>query len=239
MDRYKIPTTLLLAAMCSGSALANPEEIFDDFIVKANDRVSVQLKVTNGSDTTQDAFLGGPASVQIGTLDNPVTAGLSTAGNYNINIGWDEFFDGGSNPGEGVPSRIRFDISTSNGSPFVSTQDFNSGLRFIQWEIGAHTDPADVPFADPINFRPTLTEITLVQATAVFFRGNTVQNSLAYGFTLNPAWDGTDAIPTNIFTLDATTNRIEITYDYIPIPAPASAATLAGLGFMTARRRRR
>ncbi|MGP1273399.1 MAG: hypothetical protein ACTS22_08685 [Phycisphaerales bacterium] len=233
----RAPRYLVLATL-AGTAAADPQDdLFDDFIVRPNDRASFNLVVANETGQKQDAFIGDPASVPLGTLNSQITAGQSTAGNYSIDVGWDEFFDNAS-PGQGVASRIRFDFATSDGSPFVSQQDFNNGFRFIQWEIGDHLDPADQAFADPITFKPTITSVTLVQATAVFFQGDIVQNSIHYGFTLNPNWDGTDAVPGNIFTLDATTNRIEVTYDYIPVPAPASFAMLVGAGGLAVRRRR-
>ncbi|MEL6312011.1 MAG: hypothetical protein AAFQ17_06565, partial [Pseudomonadota bacterium] len=159
-------------------------------------------------------------------------------GNFDMLVNWREFFETG--PNQGDPSRIRFEITTSSGGPIVPQDDFDNGFNFVRWEIGNHNDAEDIPFADAIDFRRSVSEVILVEATAVFFQNQTVLDTRQYGFTIGAGsdWDGTDADPGNIFTIDRAVNRIQITYDYIPIPAPGSVAVLAGAGLIAARRRR-
>lgn len=184
----------------------------------------------------------GPASIQRGSLFAPINAGVShNAPAANILVGWDEIFD--NRPGDmGIYSRTRFEIKTSNGSPFISEAAADNGFNFLRWEIGDHNDPADAANADPISYRPFLNDVVFVEARAVFFDGNIQLNSIAFGFTLGvgSTWDGTDALPGNLFTVGPDVNRIEITYDYDPdfVPAPASAGLLIAAGLLGTRRRR-
>ncbi|MEM8758241.1 MAG: hypothetical protein AAGF47_10730 [Planctomycetota bacterium] len=228
------------AGLAAATAAATPEdEIFDGFIVRSNDSVSFQLSLGDALGNLNTLFDGGPSPVEVGTLDDPQSVGRITGSTTEVNVGWDEFFDiSAPGPGLGFASQIRFDIATSNGDPFASADDFNNGFQFIQWEIGDHLDPVDQLAADPIGFRPTVTDVFLVEATAVFFEGDIVQNTINYGFTLDPDWDGTDAVLGNIFSLTSTTNRIELTYEYTPIPVPATLPALLGAAAFASRRRR-
>lgn len=243
MMRHHAPYVCIVA-LAAGTSAADPDGIFDGFVVPQNDSVSVRMFALRSLSDQMPIFStpsGNPASIQIKETGAPQFAGDSTAGNYDVLIGWDEFFDVEPNdPTDGIPSRIRFDISTSNGGPFVSTEDFDDGFQFIRWEIGDHNDAGDIPFADPIQFKPTVSDVVLVEATVVFFEDAMALNVIEYGFTLGSgsSWDGTDALPTNIFSLDSNANRIVITYDYTPIPAPAGALVIAAGGLALVRRRR-
>jgi hypothetical protein len=243
MTRYHAPYVCLIA-LAAGSASADPDGIFDGFVVPQSDTVSVRMFALRSIADQMPIFTtpsGNPASIQIDEAGAPQFAGDSTAGNYDVLIGWDEFFDVEPNdPNDGIPSKVRFDISTSNGGPFVSGDDFDAGFQFIRWEIGDHNSAGDAPFADPIAFKPTVTDVVLVEATVVFFEDQMALNVIEYGFTLGvgSTWDGTDALPLNIFSLDGNANRIVITYEYTPIPAPAGLAVLAGGGLLLGRRRR-
>ncbi len=212
-------------------------------VIATNDKASFLVFMANEvGDEQQLNGSSGPASMPRGTLGAPTSAGSSfNSPAANILVGWDEIFD--NRPGDaGIYSRTRFDIRTSNGSPFISQDAANSGFNFLRWEIGAHNDPADMPLADPIGYRPVVEDVVFVEARAVFFNGNVQLNSLAFGFTLGigSSWDGTDALPGNLFTVGPDVNRIEITYDYDPtfIPAPTTASLLLGAGLLGARRRR-
>ncbi|MEO1535230.1 MAG: hypothetical protein AAFS11_06685 [Planctomycetota bacterium] len=234
------PTYIALLVAAAGTVYADsPDDIYDREVVRPNDNVSFKLfgESLNSEIELFSTNDGNPAAVQI--ANNGVSQNVGSGrGNFDVLVGWREFFE--TAPGQGDPSRIRFEITTSTGESFIPQSDFDSGFRFVRWEIGAHNDAGDEPFADAIDFRTPVDEIILVEATAVFFNDQTVLNSVEYGFTIGggSGWDGTDAEAGNIFTLDRAVNRIQITYDYTPIPAPASAVTLAGLGLAAARRRR-
>lgn len=231
-----LPILIVLA----GTAHAEPTDgIYDREIVNANDDVSFRLKGVSLSSEI-DLFTtanGNPASIQIANDGSRQNVG-DGRGNFDILVGWREFFE--SSPNQGEASRIRFEITTSSGGPIVPQSDYDAGFRFVRWEIGDHNAPADSAFADAIDFRTPVSRVVLVEATAVFFNNQTVLNSVEYGFTIGGAsdWDGTDADPGNIFTIDRPVNRIQITYDYTPIPAPAGTLALAGAGLFAARRRR-
>ncbi|MEM9663211.1 MAG: hypothetical protein AAF937_12995 [Planctomycetota bacterium] len=240
--RHSTASTFIAAA-ATAATQAEPfgttDDIFDREIVNANDNVSFVLKGVSLSSevdlfTTSD---GNPASVNIDNSGAPQSVGEGL-GNFDMLVNWKEFFETGPNQGE--PSRIRFEITTSSGEPIVPQDDFDNGFNFVRWEIGSHNDADDIPFADAIDFRSAVSEVILVEATAVFFQDQSVLDTRQYGFTIGAGsqWDGTDADPGNIFTIDAAVNRIQITYDYTPIPAPATLAMLGGLGITAARRRR-
>lgn len=221
------------------SAHADPVES----VVAPNDNVSFLMFMANEvGDEQQLNGNAGPASIQRGTLATPANAGSSfNTPAANILVGWNEIFD--TRPGDsGTFSRVRFDIKTSDGSPFVSQNAADNGYNFLRWEIGDHNDPADQPLADAIGYRDVVDDVIFVEARAVFFNGNVQLNSLAFGFTLGVGspWDGTDALPGNLFTVDPQVNRIEVTYDYDPnfVPAPTTASLLLGAGLLGARRRR-
>ncbi|MEO1717844.1 MAG: hypothetical protein AAFR76_12105 [Planctomycetota bacterium] len=241
MHRYATP--LLIATLAglpaNADAFGTTDDIFDREIVNPNDNVSFVLKGVSLSSevdlfTTND---GNPASVSINNSGASQNVGAGR-GNFDMLVNWREFFETG--PNQGDPSRIRFEITTSSGGPIVPQDDFDNGFNFVRWEIGNHNDAEDIPFADAIDFRRSVSEVILVEATAVFFQNQTVLDTRQYGFTIGAGsdWDGTDADPGNIFTIDRAVNRIQITYDYIPIPAPGSVAVLAGAGLIAARRRR-
>lgn len=237
--RHCATSILIIASLAGNAAGDDPSGIFDTEVVLPNDRVSFLLKgVSRDSEvdlfTTDDT---NPASVQIANDGTPQNVGLGR-GNFDILVNWREFFE--TQPDSGDPSRIRFDISTSSGDPIIPQNDFDNGFNFVRWEIGDHADNADLPFADPINFRNGVNEIILVEATAVFFDDQNVLNTVQYGFTIGGGsdWNGTDFNLGNIFMVDQAVNRIEITYDYTPIPAPAGTALLAAAGMFAARRRR-
>ncbi len=233
-------TPYLIATLAGGTAAAEPTTgIYDRPIVNPSDSVSLVLKGVSLSSeidlfTTSD---GNPASVQIANDGVRQNVG-DGRGNFDVLVNWREFFE--TEPGQGEASRIRFDITTSSGGPLVTQSDFDAGFNFVRWEIGDHNAPADLPFADAIDFRTPVEQVILVEATAVFFTNQTVLNSVQYGFTIGGGsdWNGTDAEAGNIFTIDRAVNRIQITYDYTPIPAPAGFVTLAGAGLLAARRRR-
>lgn len=184
----------------------------------------------------------GPASIQRGTIGSPVNAGASlNTPAANILVGWDEIFD--SRPGfAGTYSRTRFEIKTSDASPFISQAAADNGFNYMRWELGAHNSPADAPLADAVEFGEFVSDVVFVEARAVFFNGNIQLNSMAFGFTLGigSTWNGTDALPGNLFTVGSDVNRIEITYDYDPefVPAPTTAGLLLGAGLLGTRRRR-
>lgn len=241
----KRPTVLLVSAAgfalsilaCNASAdPVNP-------VIVANDNASFLLFMADESGNEQ-VINGetGPAAIQRGTIASPQNAGVSfNAPGANILAGWDEIFD--NRPGDaGVFSRTRFEIKTSDGSAFISQEAADNGFNFLRWEIGAHNDPADNALADAVQFGEFVTDVVFVEARAVFFDGNIQLNSLAFGFTLGigSTWDGTDALPGNLFTVGPDVNRIEITYDYDPdfVPAPATAGLLLAAGLMGTRRRR-
>jgi hypothetical protein len=233
--------SILITAGLAGTASATDPDIFDTEVVLPNDRVSMILRgasVNNGEIDLINTDDGNPASVQIANNGVPQNAG-DGRGNFDILVNWREFFENG--PDQGEASRIRFNITTSSGDPIIPASDFDSGFNFVRWEIGDHGDAGDQPFADPIGFRPGVEEITLVEATVVFFNNQTVLNSVQYGFTIGAGsdWDGTDYNPGNIFMVDRAVNRIQITYDYTPIPAPAGIGALAAAGLFASRRRRR
>ena len=241
MHRYATP--LLIATLAglpaNADAFGTTDDIFDRELVNPNDNVSFVLKGVSLSSevdlfTTND---GNPASVSINNSGASQNVGAGR-GNFDMLVNWREFFETG--PNQGDPSRIRFEITTSSGGPIVPQDDFDNGFNFVRWEIGNHNDAEDIPFADAIDFRRSVSEVILVEATAVFFQNQTVLDTRQYGFTIGAGsdWDGTDADPGNIFTIDRAVTRIQITYDYIPIPAPGSVAVLAGAGLIAARRRR-
>lgn len=241
MHRYATPLLIatLVGLPANADAFGTTDDIFDREIVNPNDNVSFVLKGVSLSSevdlfTTND---GNPASVSINNSGASQNVGAGR-GNFDMLVNWREFFETG--PNQGDPSRIRFEITTSSGGPIVPQDDFDNGFNFVRWEIGNHNDAEDIPFADAIDFRRSVSEVILVEATAVFFQNQTVLDTRQYGFTIGAGsdWDGTDADPGNIFTIDRAVNRIQITYDYIPIPAPGSVAVLAGAGLIAARRRR-
>ncbi|MEM1071423.1 MAG: hypothetical protein AAGB48_04150 [Planctomycetota bacterium] len=231
--------TCLIAA-AAGTTLADPQDgdLFDGIVTSPNERASFKAFIGGFGVTEVEAFEGDPVSVRNGSLDNPIVAGERTTGSFDILVGWEEFFDN-ANPGEGVASRIRFVIETSDGSPFLTDADAAANRNVIRWEIGDHSDPDDDLFADPIDFRPFVSDLTLLEATAVLFTDDNTENSIPFGFTLPSDWDGTDAVLSNTFTLGPTTNRIEITYDYLPVPTPASGLVLGSLVLGGMKRRRR
>jgi len=212
-------------------------------VIVPNDNVSFLMFMAK--DTGEEEILNGtgPGVSQVGSLGSPTSVGASlNSSGADILVGWDEIFD--TRPGDaGTFSRIRLSAETSDGSSFISPQAASEDYRLMRWEIGAHTDANHTPLADAFGFRNTVETITFVEATVVFFHDDVQLNSLAYGFTIGigSQWDGTDAIPNNLFTVGTDVNRIEVTYDYDPtfVPAPASAALLTGAGLLGARRRRR
>ncbi|MEL6797683.1 MAG: hypothetical protein AAFO89_12785, partial [Planctomycetota bacterium] len=216
MHRYATP--LLIATLAglpaNADAFGTTDDIFDREIVNPNDNVSFVLKSVSLSSevdlfTTND---GNPASVSINNSGASQNVGAGR-GNFDMLVNWREFFETG--PNQGDPSRIRFEITTSSGGPIVPQDDFDNGFNFVRWEIGSHNDTDDMPFADAIDFRRSVSEVILVEATAVFFQDQTVLDTRQYGFTIGAGsdWDGTDADPGNIFTIDRAVNRIQITYD--------------------------
>lgn len=233
-------TPILITTLAAGHAAANVNsDIFDGEIVNPFDDVSFVLKGVSLNEEV-DLFTtdtGNPASVRISNDGAPQSVGQGRD-DFDVLVNWKEFFE--TAPLQGDPSRIRFEITTSSGESLIPEADFNNGINFVRWEIGDHNDAADLPFADAIDFRTRVDSVVLVEATAIFFNDQTVLNSVNYGFTIGGGsdWDGTDAEAGNIFTVDRAVNRIQITYDYTPIPAPASAVTLAGAGLLAARRRR-
>lgn len=212
-------------------------------VITPNDNVSFLMFMAK--DSGEEQILNGtePGVSQRGSLGSPTSVGASlNSPGADILVGWDEIFD--TRPGDaGTFSRIRLSAETSDGSPFISPQAASEDYRLMRWEVGDHTDPNHSPLADAFGFRVTVESITFVEATVVFFNDDVQLNSLAYGFTIGigSEWDGTDALPDNLFTVGSDVNRIEITYDYDPtyVPAPASAALLTGAGLLGARRRRR
>lgn len=212
-------------------------------VIAANDHASFLVFMANEvGDEQQLNGNSGPASMPRGTIGNAVSAGASfNTPAANILVGWDEIFD--TRPGDvGTYSRTRFNIRTSDDSPLISQAAADNGYNFLRWEIGAHNDPADQALADPVDFRAGVDQVVFVEARAVFFNNNVQLNSIAFGFTLGvgSAWDGTDSMPGNLFSVGPDVNRIEITYDYDPtfIPAPTTASLLLGAGLLGARRRR-
>ncbi len=229
----------LAVSAFAGIAAADPQEP----VIGAGDDASFLIfMATDGGVEQQLNGDMGPASIERGSLDFPHVAGAShNSPSANILVGWDEIYD--NRPGDaGIFSRVRFDISTSDGSSFISEDAANNGFNFLRWEIGAHADPADQAFADAIGFRPFVEDVVMVEARAVFFNDDVQLNSLAFGFTLGigSTWDGTDAMPGNLFSVGSDVNRIEITYDYDAtfVPAPTTASLLLGAGLLGARRRR-
>ena len=231
--------TAFAGSSLATTALATPEDTLDTYIVRPNDKVSMRLFAVSNSQqkllfNNQDNT---PAQIPISPSATKTVAGTSTQGAFDVLVGWREYFENG--PSNGEPSRIRFDITTEGGQPFINSTDFGAGFRFVRWEIGDHNAASDEPFANPINFLPFVTNVQLSEASVRFFEDNTVVNSVNYGFTLGPTWDGTDALPGNIFNIGSQVNRIEITYEYLPVPAPAGFGALAGAGLFASRRRRR
>lgn len=211
-------------------------------VIEHGDEISFLLYMAKDNGDEQILNGTGPGIVGTDTLINPISVGESyNQPSANILVGWDEIFD--TRPGDtGTYSRIRLTIETSDGSPFITQSAIDEGFRLLRWEIGAVTNPVFDAFEDAFDFRDEVTSIPLVEASAVFFDGNAQLNALDYGFTLGigSEWDGTDAIPNNLFTVGTDVNRIEITYDYDPtfIPVPATAAAITGLGLGLVRRRR-
>ena len=236
---YLVAIAGSVVSLAAVSASADPLES----VMNRNDKVSFLLYMTDGAGN--DQILNGtqPADATIGSLDSPTSAGDSfNMPSADILIGWDELFDG--RPGDvGIFSRTRFEMSTSDGSPFISQAASDAGNDFLRWEVGAHSDPAFAGDEDPFSFRSTVASVTFVEATVVFFQDDIQLNLLTYGFTIGigDEWDGTDSIPSNLFTVGTDVNRIEITYDYDPtfVPAPACITVLAGAGLFGTRRRRR
>ncbi|MEL6312195.1 MAG: hypothetical protein AAFQ17_07535, partial [Pseudomonadota bacterium] len=128
--RALVPSILIAAT--AAQAAASPEDnLFDLPIVQPNDNVSLRLKAVSQNDefdlfTTADS---GPASLQLNNDGTPSTLGPATNGNFDIIANWREFFESGS--GQGEPSRLRFDISTSSGDPFISESDAQNGFTFV------------------------------------------------------------------------------------------------------------
>ncbi|HED53896.1 MAG TPA: hypothetical protein ENJ00_06810 [Phycisphaerales bacterium] len=226
-------------SLAAFSASADPLEP----VMNPNDKVSFLLYMADTGGNEQILNGTGPATSTIDSLGSPTSVGTSfNMPSADILVGWDEIFDG--RPGDsGIFSRTRLEITTSDGSPFISQAASDAGNDFLRWEIGAHSDPAFAADADPFGFRNTVETVTFVEATVVFFQNDVQLNLLTYGFTIGIGvqWDGTDSIPSNLFTVGTDVNRIEITYDYDPtfVPAPACLSVLAGAGLMTTRRRRR
>jgi hypothetical protein len=250
-ERSAMPRSSILSlalVLTAPTAAAGPVDgdLIDGLVVVPNDTVSFRLFAVQDQDTERSLLTapgGGPATVRFDSDGELSPIGSSTAGSFQILAGMREFFDNEPNdPTDGVTSRIRLTFETSDGSSFVDPRDFAEGFQFIRWEVGDHASPADAALADAIDFRAFVTQAIFVDATVVFFEDNTVLNTLQYGFTLGPGepWNGTDAVETNIFSLDSQANRVEITYDYIPtgIPAPGGVALLTGGGLMLVRRRR-
>ena len=239
-----VPGALALSAGLTMSvtafvAAADPLEP----VIAPNDNASFLVFMANEVGNEQQLNgNSGPASLPRGTIGNAANAGSSFNNPAaNILVGWDEIFD--TRPGDaGTFSRTRFNIRTSDASPFITQAAADNGFNFLRWEIGAHNDPTDQALADPIGFRDVVDQVLFVEARAVFFNNNVQLNSIAFGFTLGigSPWDGTDALPGNLFTVDPQVNRIEITYDYNPefVPAPTTASLLLGAGLLGARRRR-
>ncbi len=228
-------------AISAAAGIASADPL--DPVIGAGDDVSFLIFMATDGGVEQQLNSGaGPASIQRGSLDFPEVAGTSfNTPSANILVGWDEIYD--NRPGDaGVFSRVRFDISTSDGSAFINEDAANNGYNFLRWEIGDHSNPADQASADAIGFRPFVEDVVFVEARAVFFNDDVQLNSLAFGFTLGigSTWDGTDALPGNLFNVGTDINRIEITYDYDPtfVPAPTTASLLLGAGLLGARRRR-
>ena len=239
-----VPGALALSAglMMSAAAFTAGADPLEP-VIAANDHASFLVFMANEvGDEQQLNGNSGPASMPRGTIGNAANAGASFNNPAaNILVGWDEIFD--TRPGDvGTHSRTRFNIRTSDASPFISQAAANNGYNFLRWEIGDHNDPTDQALADPIDFRDVVDQVVFVEARAVFFNNNVQLNSIAFGFTLGigSTWDGTDALPGNLFTVDPQVNRIEITYDYNPqfVPAPTTASLLLGAGLLGARRRR-
>lgn len=231
---------ILITSALAGTVAADDTTIFDREIVNPFDNVSLKLFGVSQGNSEVDMFTtsdGNPASVQIANTGVPQNIG-DGRGNFDVLVNWREFFE--TSPGIGDPSRIRFEITTSTGDPIIPADDFSNGINFVRWEIGDHNDSTDASFADAIDFRSVVDEVLLVEATAVFFQDQTVLNSVEYGFTIGAGsgWTGTDANLGNIFMVDEAVNRIQITYDYTPIPAPSGIVLLAGAGLLTTRRRR-
>jgi len=239
-----VPVALAMSAglMMSAAAFTAGADPLEP-VIAANDHASFLVFMANEvGDEQQLNGNSGPASMPRGTIGNAANAGVSFNNpSANILVGWDEIFD--NRPGDaGTYSRTRFNIRTSDHSPLISQDAANDGFAFLRWEIGAHSDPTDQALADPVDFRGGVADVVFVEARAVFFNNDIQLNSIAFGFTLGvgSTWDGTDAMPGNLFSVGPDVNRIEITYDYDPtfIPAPTTASLLLGAGLLGARRRR-
>lgn len=192
--------------------------------VLGDETASVGLKVYANPSVSGFINAGGDQPVMRGATHNIGSGGAY--GTYNVQASWDEFVGTNTNI-------IQVVWKTSNSQRFVPSGALVGGLpvQFLEWRFGV---------TDPVMFGPWVTGNSLVAATISSSTngGQTLQNFDITASVTNP-WNGTVSGTTLPISFFNNANYIQLTVEYVLVPAPGAVAVVAGAAGLIAVRRRR